>query len=74
MAERYTLPFEVSDGVKIHKCKRTITGDRMQTQTIKVEGVGSKPDYASYGPGAHPPDSMESTARLIAHEIIDSKL
>lgn len=46
-----------------------LKGNR-HTQSITVEGIGSKNDPAIYGPGWHRIESMESTARLIALEII----
>ncbi|WP_124966077.1 hypothetical protein [Trabulsiella odontotermitis] len=48
---------------------KELKGNRY-TQSITVEGVGSKHDPAIYGSGGHRTESMESTARLIALEII----
>ena len=74
MSEKSIIPFEYFDGSKTYKCERVITGDKVQLQTIRVVGVGTKPDTASYGPGAHPPSSMETTAALIAAEIVAAHL
>lgn len=62
--------FSVTNNGKTYECTRTVTGANALRQTINVNGLGSKEDPASYGLKGHPISSMESTARLIAHEII----
>ena len=63
--------FDIERGGKTYRCERVVTGKRVQRQMIIVYGIGQKPDPANYGgPRGHPIGSMESTARLIAGEII----
>lgn len=62
--------FTVQANGKTYDCEREVTGKRIFRQQIRVIGVGSKQDSASYGGRYHPPESMEGIARLIAHEII----
>jgi hypothetical protein len=65
-----TYSFSVQHNGKLYQCEREVTGKRSLQQTITVLGVGSKEDSASYGQRGHPTVSMESIARIIAHEII----
>lgn len=62
--------FTVGADGKVYQCEREITGKKELRQTIYVIGVGSKADTASYGRRGRSPGTMESIARLIAHEII----
>jgi len=63
--------FTVEERNKTYHCERVVTGQRVLYQTIYVIGVGSNDDSAVYGKKYHPPETMESIARLIAHEIIN---
>lgn len=65
-----THKFSIEHKGKTYQCERIVAGKRVFRQTIVVIGVGSKDDSADYGPHAHPTATMESIARLIAHEII----
>lgn len=62
--------FSIEESGKTYECTRTVNGSTTLSQTIHVSGLGTKPDPANYGPKGHPLSSMESVARLIAHEII----
>ena len=57
---------------KEYRCEREVGGKRVLRQTVRVEGIGSKSDPASYGNKYHPVSSMESVSRLIAREIIST--
>jgi hypothetical protein len=70
-SQRYKFSIE-DDGIQ-YQCERTVTGKRVLRQTIHVFGVGSEDDSGDYGPQHHPPETMESTAKLIAHEIVEKK-
>lgn len=65
-----TYQFTVENNGKTYHCERVVIGERVLYQEIYVIGVGSKGDPARYSAKSHPPESMESTANLIAHEII----
>lgn len=62
--------FTVVENDKEYRCERDVSGTRVLRQAVRVEGIGSKSDPASYGNRLHPVSTMESIARLIAHEII----
>lgn len=62
--------FTVNVNGRVYQCERIVTGQRVLRQQIRVTGVGSKNDPASYGAKYHPPGTMEAIARLIAREII----
>jgi hypothetical protein len=62
--------FTIVSGDKEYKCEREVTGQRVFRQIIRVVAIGSKSDSASYGNKYHPASSMESVARLVAHEVI----
>lgn len=65
---RYT--FTIGHDGQPYTCARDVEGKRILRQTIHVVAVGSKTDPADYGPKRHPASSMESVARVIAHEIV----
>lgn len=62
--------FEVEREGRQYTCTRVIAGAETLTQEVHVFGVGSKIDPAAYGPNDRLISSMESAARLIAHEIL----
>jgi hypothetical protein len=65
-----TIPFTVTTGGKEYRCERVVTGSRTLSQVIRVHGIDSKSDPARYGQNHHPLSTMDTTAMLIAHEII----
>jgi hypothetical protein len=65
-----TFKFTVEHEGKTFDCERVVTGTRVLYQTVYVVSVGSKADSAAYGHKGRPPETMESIARLIAHEIL----
>jgi hypothetical protein len=70
----HTVPFTVPYGGETYQCERVVRGEGKLTQSITVRGIGSASDPATYGPGGHPYDSMETTAGIIAGEIIGKHL
>ena len=67
---RMRFDFTVKVGEKKYDCHRMVSGATVFRQTVYVDGFGSKPDGASYGPGERPVDTMELNAKLIAAELI----
>ncbi|HWB11552.1 MAG TPA: hypothetical protein VG826_20140 [Pirellulales bacterium] len=67
---RMRFDFTVKSGEKKYDCHRMVSGTDVFRQTVYVEGLGSKPDGASYGLGERPVDTMELNAKLIAAELI----
>lgn len=65
---KYTFTLDSSGNT--YNCEREVTGKRVMRQMIRVVGVGSKRDSADYGSKGHPPQTMQSIARVIALEII----
>lgn len=64
-------PFTVEFNGKTYDCERLVTGERVLRQTVRVAGVGSKNDPASYAKNRyHPLSTMESMAKIIAQEIL----
>ena len=68
---REIVPFTVIIDGTTYDCERVVDGSLIFTQTIRVNGVGSKSDSARYGPGQHPIPSMRGIAKLIAAEIVN---
>lgn len=64
------VSFKVKHEGRTYECEREIEGKRRLTQRTRVIGVGAKEDSAVYGQNERPIVSMESIARVIAHEII----
>ena len=76
MMAKATEKFEFTIQVegKTYDCERAVSGTREFTQKIKVIGIGLETDSARYGPKRHRPESMESMAEQIAHEIVNKHL
>jgi hypothetical protein len=67
--------FTVKVDGKTYKCERLVTGTRVLSQTVHVEGiVRTENDPARYGgPMGHSIASMEFTAKVIAGIMIQDK-
>jgi hypothetical protein len=60
---------------KAYRCESKVGGKHIIRQTIRVEGLGRKPDPKPYGIASHHPVStMRPNARLVALEIINEGL
>jgi hypothetical protein len=65
--------FTLEVGGRAFECERVVFGKRVLRQEIRVFGIGSKEDPASYGRKYHPVSSMASVARVIARELIEKE-
>jgi hypothetical protein len=72
--QRVIYRFEVEVEGRTYKCERVVDGTRVLTQSIRVEGIGTESDSASYGSRGHPVASMPGIAELIAERIIKTRL
>lgn len=65
-----THTFTIEQDGKIYHCASEIKGNPILTQTIYVNGFGSKPDSLTYGKTKHSASAMRTVAKRIALEII----
>lgn len=70
MKDSRTYDFTIEFNGKTYNCQREVSGKRDLYQMIYVHKFGYKQDPALYGVKGHPVETMATTARLIAFEII----
>ena len=66
--------FIIQHDNKEYECYTEISGVRVLSQIVFVVGIGQKTDTALYGDKYHPITTMESTAKIIAREIIRTQI
>lgn len=62
--------FTLDANDKTYKCERFVSGQGMIQQTVKVLGIGSQNDPATYSDKSDQRYAMQLNARLIAHQIV----